>query len=662
MIHHSKQSVFTVKDQQLIEAIEEHAILSVTDAAGTIIEVNDKFCEISGYSTKELLGQNHRIIKSGLHSESFYESLWRTITQGTAWGGEVCNRKKDGSEYWVKATIVPILDDAGLPNFYVSIRTDITKQKLLELALKEKIRELQLHHNALKAISQGVVISGTDRRIMFTNDAFERITGYSQKDFLNKSCAILQGPETNAETINQIRSALDQSQPFHGEILNYRKDGTAFWNELSITPILDSTGRLHQFIGVQRDISERKRLDKELQNRQTLLQRAVNEANAANQAKSAFLSSMSHELRTPMNSILGFAQLMEIDSGLSEDQKDNAHEILKAGRHLLSLINDVLDLAKVETGKMDMSIDTVHVDELVADCIGLIEPMTNERKIVVKYEDFSAFAVLADRVRLKQGLLNLLSNAVKYSHRAHGQIRLWVETLKDGNGEERLRLHVEDSGPGIPPGRMGELFQPFSRLGVESSSIEGTGIGLSITKRIIEKMDGAVGVKSKPGKGADFWIELPRARRLPFLLTEALPLQSFKALQQPHNAEVDYTVLYIEDNPANLRLMIQILASRPHIRLLTAHTGELGLSIAASQPINLILLDINLGDINGYTALDALHQQCPDKHIPIIALSANAMPSDIARGRAAGFDDYLTKPLDVPHFLGVIDQHLTHLS
>lgn len=388
---------------------------------------------------------------------------------------------------------------------------------------------------------------------------------------------------------------------------------------------------------------------KEQNNREAELIIAKEQAEKANLAKSEFLSSMSHELRTPMNAILGFSQLMEYDDNLNEDQKDSVQEILKAGNHLLGLINEVLDLAKVESGKIELSLEPVELLPVIDECIAMILTLAFKHDITVSHAVTPGMTVRADKTRLKQVLLNLLSNAIKYNRKG-GSVKIDASLEKNS----RLRIRVVDTGTGISSDKLSELFQPFNRLGAEASQIEGTGIGLTITRRFVEMMGGEVGVLSEVGVGSTFWLELP---------TESLPNEidedrhaANDSMPAAEDESVVRTVLYIEDNPSNIKLVNQILGRRKHIRLLTAHNGELGIELAISRRPDLILLDINLPGINGYEVLEKLKSIDQTRHIPVIAVTANAMPKDVQRGIQAGFADYLAKPLNVARFLKIIDE------
>ena len=393
------------------------------------------------------------------------------------------------------------------------------------------------------------------------------------------------------------------------------------------------------------------------------LELAIEEARNANQAKSAFLSSMSHELRTPLNAILGFAQILAADNmpTTPEQKKEFAGHILKSGRHLLTLINEILDLAKVEAGALTLSMEPVGLAEVLAECRSMIEPLAAARGIRVQFPrsgspENAAALVQADRTRLKQVLLNLLSNAVKYN-REGGTVS--VECA--AHAPDRLRLSVVDTGMGLRPEQVAALFQPFNRLGQENGTQEGTGIGLVFTKRLVELMKGEIGAASTPGVGSTFWIELTTAGGAHGALAQlAAPARqdAGQAAAAPDSA-APRLILYIEDNPANLRLVQEIVAFRADLRLLSAPDGHAGLALAHTHRPAVILMDLNLPGMSGFEVLAQLRRDPATAHIPAIALTANAMPRDIERGLSAGFARYLTKPIDIEQLNAAIDGVLT---
>lgn len=501
-------------------ALDEHAIVSIADVKGNITYINDKFCEISGYSRDELIGYNHNIVKSDEYPKAFYDDLWQTIASGRPWQGEIKNLKKGGGFYWVAATIVPFLDDKGKPFQYVAIRTDIT----------------------------------------------ERV-------------------------------------------------------------------------------------------------RAKEEAETANKAKSEFLSSMSHELRTPLNAICGFSQLLETDrkNPLTDKQVMMVNQISKGGKHLLDLINDILDLAKIEAGKLSLSIERVAPGAIVSDALSLVEDMAKRRNVSVVLErsiDCSVCddpcEVMVDQNRFRQVLLNLLSNAVKYN-RDGGEVTLMC--ARDGEGN--MRFTVSDTGMGIPETLQEQLFTPFHRLGAENGEAEGTGIGLTITRTLTELMGGKIGFSSREGEGTDFWVKFPISTDQPAITAEGmLPRVLNQKEAQMTDANFNHTVLYIEDNPANLSLMEMIFERLENVRMISAHTAELGLELAEQERPDLILMDINLPGMNGVEALKQIQSSETLRSTPVIAVSANAMKHDIENALQVGFKGYITKPFEVTEIIDAVSAQL----
>ncbi len=1005
-------------------AVNQHAIVSMTDSKGKIVHVNDRFVAVSGYSREELLGANHRLLKSGRHPNSFYQELWQTIAKGGTWQGAICNRRKDGSLYWVRSTISPMLDADGVPRGYISVRTDVTP-------LKEVEQQLRLLERAVESNPSGLTIADARQDgfpLIYANRGFKEITGYPDSEILGRPCHFLQGSERHQDGVIALREALAQGRPGEAVLRNFRRDGTPFWNHVTLSPIHDEQGGLTHYVGIQQDVTtqiesaraleesesrirrsqlyanigtwewdiptgsltwsesipalfgleederaisfsrfeqsihpddrstvqtaikrslesdapyhvehrviwpdgsehwvleqgavvrdekgearrmlgvvqdidDRKRTEIDLAERErklreaqalahlgdwhadlrsgelqwseevfrifgldpgqvepsidlfyqtvhpedldkvraseaasvesglhdivhrivrpdgrirhvhelsrpTLdesgriirfdgtvqdvtdmvtarreledveerfrfaiegagdgiwdwclesdrmtfsanyepmlgyepgelpprfaswleaihpddrpgareklnrylageieafshemrmqtkdgsarwilsrariherdggqpkrvigvhtditaqktteqaLRQAREEADKANQAKSEFLSNMSHELRTPMNAIIGFAQLLEYDENLPAELGRDVTEILKAGHHLLDLINEILDLAKVESGKIELSVEPLHVRPVITECFALVQPLADKWGVSLRLGDDDDLVVHADRTRLKQALLNLISNAIKYN-RDDGQVT--CTAIRDG---DLVLICVEDTGRGIPPERLDELFQPFSRLDADRHNIEGTGIGLAYTRRIVELMNGEVTAESTVGRGSRFCVRLKAASEA---ILHAPPENPSPAGPAPDYGQPAHekTVLYIEDNPSNIKLVTAILKRRPEINLLTAHHPRVGLNLAREYQPDLILLDINMPGMSGYDVLDLLREQEAFRDRPIVAITANAMASEVRHGFEAGFSEYLTKPLEIEGFLDTIDRFL----
>ena len=385
------------------------------------------------------------------------------------------------------------------------------------------------------------------------------------------------------------------------------------------------------------------------------LESASAAAEKANLAKSDFLSSMSHELRSPLNAILGFAQLMSSDAPPpTPSQVASIDQILQAGWYLLNLINEILDLAQIESGKLALSLEPVSLAEVMLECHAMIEPQAQKRGIKMTFPQAGMqYFVSADRTRLKQVLINFLSNAIKYNQ-ANGTVVVdCIEAEAEETKPERIRISVRDLGAGLSPEKLLQLFQPFNRLGQERSTEEGTGIGLVMSKRLVEMMGGSLGVESKVGFGSVFWFELNSTAAPQTKVITVLP--AVPAQAQLESDVQRFTLLYVEDNPANLQLVEQLIARRSDIRLLTAKDAERGIGLARSQQPDLILMDINLSGISGIEALKILGEDPVTAHIPVVALSANAMPRDIEKGLEAGFFQYLTKPIKLNQLMDTLD-------
>ncbi len=891
-----------------LTTMDQHNIVSTADITGKITDVNDKFCEISGYTRDELIGQGHRMLKSDKHDKEFYEDLWKTISRGNIWCGIICNRKKNGEDYWVKSTIVPFLDEQGKPYKYISARTDITelrkneehlrrsqefakigswdwdistgkifgassiwpligheeqnisstienflsvihpddkqrmydkinaclktgaqfhmehrviwpdgsihwlqengnvirnkdgtptnmlgvvqnidsrkRSELILIEREQQLREAQslakvgswqkniatgkvvcseelylilghepgnfqparshldkvihpddlerfyialedsektgrkdiiyriikadgnIHHihelaqaerdsdgkiitlkgtvqditerieaenrareaeennlTILQSVNEGIYGIDLEGNTTFINPSACEALGYSAAELIGESIHKLihhsypdgsHYPEDNCLIYDSLISGTTHA--INEEVL-WKKDGSSFPVEYTSTPLLKN-GQIIGGVVNFKDISGRLKAVKELL-------AAKEDAENANRAKTQFLSNMSHELRTPMNAIMGFGQLLNMDTEnpLNASQTENVEEIVKAGHHLLSLINEVLDLAKVESGHVDMSIEPIALSEILSESLQLIMPLSKERGIEittthngkeVPFQNLSEIRgiVQADRVRLKQVLINLLSNAVKYNV-DNGKITIACNETDDN----RMILRIIDTGRGMTPEQQSQLFKPFNRLDAENTEVEGTGIGLTITKKLVELMGSSIGLNSDIGKGTCFWINLPKSNHH---ITQEISVDKEFTNQEQTNKDLmtEKNILYIEDNPANLRLVTQIIARIDNIHMWSAHEPMLGLELAYKHKPDLILLDINLPGMNGFDVLKQLRSRKDTCDTQVIAISSNAMPHDIKKGMTAGFDDYITKPIDVNELLNTIKSRL----
>ncbi len=508
--------------------------------------------------------------------------------------------------------------------------------------LESVIAELERYKLGL---DEHAIVSVTDRegKISYANSKFVKLTGYSLEELIGRNHSMVNSGHHSAEYFGVMWDAISNGNVWQGTIKNRNKDGEYYWVETTIVPYMDTHGIPYQYMAIRTDITEQVSAKEDAEN--------------ANRAKSDFLSSMSHELRTPLNAILGFSHLLEEDENTSLDdtQKENIHEIHKAGDHLLFLINEILDLSKIEAGKMDVSFDPVALDDVIIECRDLVIPISNEMKVSVEYELSASNNkyVLGDRVRIKQALLNLVTNAVKYNKRG-GRVDIST-SLHAGN---KLRVSVIDTGKGIANEKFGQLFKPFNRLDEKITETEGTGIGLVITKRLVELMRGEIGVQSSVGIGSTFWLELeltqPNTGKSKTDL-DSKPKINKEVIANQHN------LLYIEDNRSNVKLVEKLLNKRKGISMCAAYMPEEGIDIADKTLPDIILLDINLPGMDGYEVLKILKDSDRTRHIPVIALSANAMPSDIKYGLDTGFNYYLTKPINVKQFFSTLDTVISEL-
>ncbi len=580
-----------------------------------------------------------------------FEALVFKASRGIEDIYELTYIRKDGSRFPAVVSVTALRNDAGGIIGYLLIGTDNTVRKQVEAEQKQldqRLRDQQFYTRSLIESNIDALIT-TDPAGIITdvNKQMEALTGCTRDELIG---APFKNYFTDPERAEAgIKRVLSGNKVTDYELTARARDGKETVVSYNATTFHDRDRKLQGVFAAARDVTERKRFERTLQENNVELERARAAAEKANLAKSDFLSSMSHELRSPLNAILGFAQLINSDSPPpTPSQTASIDQILHAGWYLLELINEILDLAQIESGKLALSREPTSLAEVMLECQAMIEPQAQKRGVTLTFPQSGIPAyVEADRTRLKQVLINLLSNAIKYNQ-ANGTVV--VECVR--STPERTRVSVRDNGAGLSPDMLLQLFQPFNRLGQERSAEEGTGIGLVMSKRLIELMGGLIGVESTVGSGSVFWFELNSAVE-PQLVVETPETAAITA--QVRHGEQLRTLLYVEDNPANLKLIEQLIARRSDIRLLSARDGNLGIQLARAHQPAVILMDINLPGISGIEALAILREDPATAHIPVLALSANAMPRDIEKGLQAGFFRYLTKPIRVNEFMETLE-------
>jgi PAS domain S-box-containing protein len=509
----------------------------------------------------------------------------------------------------------------------------------------------------LNSIGDGVIATDAKGLVVLMNPLAEKLTGWTKAEAIGRPMEeifhiIKQDNRQPASLPLAATLKLGLVQKLANHIVLIARDGSECAIADSCSPIRDGESLVEGAVLVFRDVTEHNRQESLLLEKNIELESARAAADKANLAKSEFLSSMSHELRSPLNAILGFAQLMETDpQPPTPTQSIGIAQILQAGWHLLKLIDEILDLAKVESGQVTISQEPVQLAEVLRECHSMIEVQAQQKGITLIFpQDDCPYYLHADRTRLIQVIINLLSNAIKYNS-AKGTVELKCETGKPG----RIRISVSDTGTGLSAEQIPQLFQAFNRLGQEASNVEGTGIGLVVAKRLVELMGGEIGVQSSLGVGSVFWFELNTVPEPQISMKEMEAAVGNVVLPR---TEQSFSILCIEDNQANLKLIELIIARRPNLRLLTAVNGTSGVELARTAQPDVILMDINLPDINGYEALRILRSDPRTVNIPVVALTANAMKRDIQKGLQAGFFLYITKPINVNAFMEALNEVL----
>ncbi len=630
-------------------ALDEHAIVSATDVRGNIVYANDKFCEISQYRREELLGRNHRLLRSDRHPPEFYVELWRTIANGRVWHGQVCNRTKDGNHYWVNASIVPFLNDRGKPYQYISIRTDITRQKELEAQIEQERRFLQ---NLADTLGEGVFALDANGLCTYVNHETERLLGWSRDELLG--CVWHDkvhdrrpdgSPMDKAESPMHLRLSRGEVYQSEDDLFVHR-DGRLFPIAIASRPIFED-GVLIGSVSSFQDIGQRRRQEGELR-------QAKEAAEAASIAKSRFLATMSHEIRTPMNGILGMTRLA-LDTELDLQQREYLSIVKHSAEALLSILNDLLDFSKIEAGRIELEQIGFSLKDTVRGVAMTLSATARHKALELGWTIAPEVpnALLGDPGRLRQVLLNLLGNAIKFT--ASGRVAIDIGLEGRSDDVIRLRFAVSDSGIGIPAGQIEHIFQPFSQA--DSSTTRrfgGTGLGLAISKSLVELMGGQIEVDSRPGKGSTFRFSADFG-------PATLPIGEAEPDVGVETTASALAVLLVEDNPINRKLATTLLEKHGH-RVGIAADGSQAVAAWRAGSFDLILMDMQMPEMDGLEATRRIRQaeaarppSSPGR-TPIIAMTANAMPDDRETCLQAGMDGYVAKPIDPRLLYAEIDR------
>ncbi len=613
---------------------------------GYLAECNDVMAQMYDFaSSDEIMGARLGSVFArtdeinAMYLQQFVRSGYRLIE------AESCRKDRDGNDRHFSNSFVGVVQDGKLVSVWGTQR-DITERKAMQTALQE----LEIKFRSVAESATDVIASlDTRGNIVQWNHAAEVAFGYSEEEMLGKSLSLIV-PDNVTQLENWQRALArpeewEQVRQHPMEMVGLRRDGSEFPIELSIASWEMGTETF--YTAIVRDITERKRAEESRLAREA--------AEKASRAKSEFLSRMSHELRTPLNSILGFGQLLQMDE-LTQSQEESIGYIMGAGKHLLGLINEILDISRIELGHMKLSLEPVEIAPVIEECLDLVRPMAGQRQLHIDtgepYERLQGKYVFGDQQKLRQVLLNLLSNAIKYNSEG-GSIKLRYEECT-GRDDKHMRISITDTGFGIQVEELPRLFSPFERLDAERQGVEGTGLGLVLAKRLIEAMGGTIGVESIVGKGSTFWIELPMKDGEIEARANEPDLRITSALNEMHLPEEAKTLLYVEDNLANMKLVERIVERVPQIRLLAATRGSRGIEMAREYRPDLIFLDMNLPDMSGREVIAELKQDIRTGSIPVVIITADGSESQMESLALKGVQAYLTKPFNVKELLEVL--------
>jgi PAS domain S-box-containing protein len=637
------------------QALSKSFIVSRADRRGVITYVNEGFTNISGFSKDELIGQDHRIVNSGLHSKTFWMNMWKTISQGKIWRADVRNKTKDGTFYWVDTFVMPFSDDDGKVQEFLSIRSDITTRKQQEENIIELNRSLM---DFQQALTDSSIVSRADRagRITFVNENFVKISGYSQEELVGENHRVVNSGHHPKSFWSEMWRTISGGKIWRGDVKNKAKDGTFYWVDTFVMPFLDENNRIKEYLSVRNDITSRKQSEKELRI-------SRERAEKANKAKSEFLANMSHEIRTPLNGVIGFTELLAKTS-LDDTQNQYVALVNQSANNLLDIVNNVLDFSKIEAGKIEISNEPTDLHTLCKQVVAMIGPLAMQKNIALLffYDDLLPRVVSIDPVRFKQILANLLGNAIKFTEQ--GEIELKVEASVatfgtiGSNDNSAFRFSVRDTGIGIREENFKKIFNSFSQ---EDASVTkrygGTGLGLSISNKLLQLMGSRLQLSSQLGKGSTFYFDVllsHRAASAPNVREKDASnviVRNERSDNVQQLADKKLRILVAEDNIINMSLVKAIIGNiSAAMSIIEARDGKQAIRLFQEEKPDIVFMDIQMPEMNGYEAttqireLEAGHVR--SKRTPIIALTAGATPEEHEKSMHAGMDDFITKPIE----------------
>jgi PAS domain S-box-containing protein len=624
-------------------ALDQHAIVSITDLQGNINYANDKFCEISGFTREELLGSNHRLLNSGAHSAEFFEGMWAAIAQGRVWRGEIRNRAKNGAFYWVDATVVPLMGADGLPEQYIGIRTDITVRKSIESQLAEQLHFVEV---LLEATPTAIYLKDLQGRYLRFNKAFEALFGIAREDWIGKSVFDLVPGDAaklmHAKDLELFQGAATVQT--YEAVFVHRKSGQPreglYWK----APLIGADGQVTALVGTILDVTEKNRSEQELR-------AAKSVAEAANQAKSDFLANMSHEIRTPMNGVIGMTDLA-LGTELDSTQREYLTVVRNSAQSLMVILNDILDFSKIEAGKLNIESVAFPLPEMVSECLKSMLARAEKKGLALRSHLDVALPdrVMGDPVRIRQVLTNLCDNAIKFT--AAGSVAVSVRSTSMGEAAAELHFSVRDSGIGIAQDKQAGVFEAFTQADTSTTrKFGGTGLGLTICARLVELMGGRIWVESSPGQGSTFHFTVRVTAVDQVVPADSVPLDASVPSSKP------LRVLLVEDHPINQMLATTLLKKWGHSVVL-ANNGQEGVDLFPAQQWDVVLMDMQMPVMGGLAATRLIRAREPKgQHIPIIAMTANAMESDRQACLDAGMDDHLAKPFNAAGLQAMLELH-----